>query len=228
MKKYLIYLFTIISLGLSGQSISLDNRLQSSRLILGSNANMLDKGNILLYNIDILYSAVDFGLTKNLTVGAGFIFRPGGSTVGQLKMKLGHSFNQNVHIALTGHLFHSIPRGQFDLFTPIYVLTTLNYDKYSLTFGPGIVLEEDSQALSAQLALVVHIKEKLAFISENYWGYDPVRNTYNDNWFLLNLGLRLFRKNWFFDFAVSNIVLSSGDGNGILPVPTLSANYKFD
>lgn len=42
MTIYLMYLFTIISIGLIGQSISLDNRLQSSRLILGSNANIFE------------------------------------------------------------------------------------------------------------------------------------------------------------------------------------------
>jgi len=80
--------------------------------------------------------------------------------------------------------------------------------------------------LSGQLSFLLPIKNKMAFISENYWGYDPTINTCDDNASILNLGVRHFHKKLYFDFALSNYVLICGGGNGIFPIPSLSTNIN--
>ena len=226
LKYLLLLIFLFLLKSSSGQSDPQEKRSKTSRLILGSTANMLEKGDKLLYNINILYNAFDYGISKNLTIGGGFLIF-GDLTSGQIKVKVGHSFNDKIHVALVNHILFPKDRGT-NVLSPILALTTIDFNKFSLTFGPGIIFQDAKIILASQVAFVIPIKKNFAFISENYWSYETSNNFDDDKFYLLSLGVRYFYKKWYFDLASSNFASFGNDGDSFIPLASLSVNFKFN
>jgi len=217
-----------INISLSGQ----DNHLNESRqtkLLAGSTAELLPKGKSIASSVDLIYHTIDIGISKNFNLGTGLIYFPKLTVpTGVLKFKIGHELDDNLSLAVSSNWLVPLnSREDFTFIAPTFGLVTLKIDEISITGGFGIILSDEDLSLTAQLGAIFPITHKISIVSENYWGYDPTDNYYEDNFFMVGVGFRYDLKNWMIDAGVVSAVLIGGDGNAIAPFPLLGIAYLF-
>ena len=198
-------------------------------MFFGHTADMLEKGRGNIQNIDLLFTQGEYALSNNFTVGAGYIFVPGtSSSVTTFKFKFGTKINDHLSIALSNSWI--LPFDENDnlsFVTPILAQVAYTPKKVTYSFGLGVVASDEDLSLVGHFGGVFRINDKWTIISENYWGIDPTDNTYEDKLFSVMFGPRYHIGNWMLEVGMVNLGVIGDDGNGLLPLPHISATYLF-
>jgi hypothetical protein len=147
---------------------------------------------------------------------------------GILKWKAGTLLGDNWSGAIANYWVVPIGGNEdFNFVSPAYCLATYSGEKTQLTFGPGFIFTEDDLSLSAQIGAIFAIGKKFAIVTENYWGYDPTQNTYEDNFFALSVAARYNVSRWTFELGAFGGIVIGGDGNGGSALPLLGITWHY-
>lgn len=214
---------------LSAQFSEAGNDRLSSRMFFGYTADMLEKGRSNIQNIDLLFTQGEYALSNNFTVGAGYLFVPGSNvTAATFKFKLGTKVSDHVSIALSNSWILPFDDNEnLSFVTPILAQFAYTPKKVTYSIGFGVVVSDEDLSIIGHLGWIFPINDKWSIVSENYWGIDPTDNTYEDNLVSVILGPRYHTGNWLFEVGVLNLAVFGADGNGVLPLPHMSATYLF-
>jgi hypothetical protein len=196
----------------------------STRLFFAPTGRMLQKGRGYFADYDIFLPSVNFGITKNISLGGGMTILPSGSLKNQIYFftpKIGFKASPKLNIS-GGTLMIKIPDigddNKSPLINVLYGVGTYGSPDRSITLGLGYGMVDSKLAEKPLVVLggEQRLTRRMAFVTEN-WMVPGVSDI------LVSYGIRFFSENLSADLALMNVT-----GEGIFPgIPYVDFVYNF-
>lgn len=205
--------------------------VSKTRLLGSYTAQMMPAGKFELRSVDLLLHTVEAGVTDFMTLGAGVAYNPVFFHSENLifKSKIGGKLNDRLSVAVVSYWLVPLPSAEdFDFLAPVQALFTLDLDNIQLTAGGGVLFTDDEAAqVIATIGMCWTLGKRWDLITENWWGYDPTDNFYNESTFVVSLAPRYKLKHFSIEAGVLGGFVIGDDGNGGGALPFLGLSLYF-
>jgi len=200
-----------------------------TRLYFGPTGRMLKKGEGYISDIYIFFPSFAYGMTDNITLGAGFTIFPGIDIDKQILFftpKIGLSATENFHLAMSGMLFRIPDDFDFDddesesiMVGLLFATATYGNSDKSITvgLGHGFVDDEIGDKPAFCLGGEYRFARRVSFVSEN-WVFPDADDP------LVSYGVRLFGEKMSIDLAFFNVL---GDDAVAFGIPYIDFVWNF-
>lgn len=201
----------------------------STRQLAGYTAKMLPQGKGQIFTSDLIVHTVEIGATDFYTIGGGGTYFPRWDT--QLiifKHKIGGQLTDKLSLALANYWIITQPiLDDIEFAAPTTLVFTYEFDRVTATAAAGVIFSDDELNLTANIGLAIDLGSNFSLITENWWGYNPIDNTYNESIFVMGIAGRYVYKKFLFELGSVGGMVVGDDGNGGTAVPHLTIGFHF-
>lgn len=173
------------------------------------------------HNIMVYYSEFAIGVTKRLSVGAGF-FTIIPTEFYNLKAKLNVISNKKVNLSVSGNLLGGDHIGH-----TLAVIPSLSLGKKEEFFNisPVFFVEENSGSVGVSIGYMKKISPNLTFFTENFFALDNGLSI--EDGFVFSGGLRFDRARHAFDINIAFPAGLTSSDSKVFLIPTVGYHLKL-